>query len=234
MGVVAIGSTVFKFNEIEFCLHRCGGICSAFCKAKESFISSDNTTTFVSIRLDFGPNDDPFGSPGQAWLKAAREAMADAQSRTGIQFWLSGGPGAQFDVIDRVYDVFPTAIGVTMALVFVLVALATRSLVVPLRAALSITITLAYVYACAIWVYQDGVLDFLSLSSLSGQGSLSWIAPVMAFGVVVGLGLDYDIFLLTRVREYRAMGVADPGKGKVNNVLLGLAMTGGVITAAGV
>lgn len=49
----------------------------------------------------------------------------------------------------------------------------------------------------------------------------------------MGLGLDYDIFLLTRIREYRAMGVSDPGIEDTNNVLMGLALTGGVITAAG-
>ena len=42
--------------------------------------------------------------------------------------------------------------------------------------------------------------------------------PVMAFSILVGLGLDYDIFLLTRIREYRMLGVSDPGQDEANNV----------------
>ena len=40
----------------------------------------------------------------------------------------------------------------------------------------------------------------------------------MAFSILVGLGLDYDIFLLTRIREYRMLGVSDPGQDEANNV----------------
>ena len=233
MGVVAIGSTVLNFSTIEVCLHTCEDLCSIFCRAKQSYINSDNSSTFVEIYVDFGPGTDPFGSSGRSWLEGARTAIAAVQAKSGIQLWLAGGAADQIDIIDKVYGVFPTAIGVTLGVVFVLTGIAFRSLVVPARAVLSITLTLAYVYACVVWVYQDGVLDFLSLESLSGQGALSWIAPVMAFSVLVGLGLDYDIFLLTRVREYREMGVADPGREEANNVLMGLTLTGGVITAAG-
>jgi hypothetical protein len=49
---------------------------------------------------------------------------------------------------------------------------------------------------------QVGVLDWMGVASLTGTQGFYWMAPIMSFSVIVGVGLDYDIFLLTRVQEY--------------------------------
>lgn len=98
---------------------------------------------------------------------------------------------------------FPTAVGITTAVVFVLVGVSFGSVMIPLRAVFSIGITLAFVYGAAVWVYEDGILDGLNFSGLAGNVALSWFSPILSFSVVVGLGLDYDVFLISRIQEFR-------------------------------
>ena len=106
-------------------------------------------------------------------------------------------------LLGPVYDLFPIAIGVTTVLVFILVGFSFGSLLIPLRAIYSIGLTLAFVYGTAVWVYQDGALNFLHFSGLHDNTALSWFSPILSFSVVVGLGLDYDVFLLSRIQEFR-------------------------------
>ena len=77
-------------------------------------------------------------------------------------------------------------------------------------------------------MYQNGIFEGLHTAALSNSGGLCWVPPVLCFSLLVGLGLDYHIFLLNRVMEYRLRGFPDR-----EAVVLGLARTGGVITAAG-
>eukprot|EP00041_Stephanoeca_diplocostata_P029262 m.860006 g.860006 ORF g.860006 m.860006 type:complete len:224 (-) comp23527_c0_seq1:171-842(-) len=96
--------------------------------------------------------------------------------------------------------------------------------------------TLTYVFAVATWVYEYGALDWLRLSSLKEQarevgedhGAICWIVPVMCFSVLVGLGLDYDVFLISRVVEFRRQGLSNRAA-----IVMGVCKTGGIITAAG-
>lgn len=232
LGVMALGTTILSYDDVSLCLLTCDDICGLFCQARKQFINANSTATYIEIRLDFN-GADPFGPVGSDWLSKARAALDKASAQTNVTFYLGGGAGPGFDIVDKVYNRFPMAIGITTAVVVVLTGLAFRSVVIPIRAVFSLFLTLAFSYGIAVWVYQDGVLDFFSWAPLAGSGAMCWLVPVMAFSILVGLGLDYDIFLLTRIREYRAMGVADPGDDSASNVLMGLAQTGGVITAAG-
>jgi hypothetical protein len=90
------------------------------------------------------------------------------------------GLNVQIDSMNGVYDKFPLSIGVTAIVVFILVGLAFRSLLIPLRCVvrdfflsfivfrsiLSIAITLAYVYGLTVFVYEDGILDWLTIAGL--------------------------------------------------------------------
>ena len=126
------------------------------------------------------------------------------------------------------YAAFPTAIGVTVSVVFAVVGIAFRSLAIPLRALFTIALTLGGVYGAAAAVYQYGVLDWLGWPALHSMTALFWLPPVLSFSIMVGLGLDYDIFLLTRIVEFRRHPLSDRG-----SVLMGLTRTGRIITAAG-
>jgi uncharacterized membrane protein YdfJ with MMPL/SSD domain len=110
----------------------------------------------------------------------------------------------------------------------VFVAISFRSLFLPVRSIFTIVLTLGWVYGLATLVYEKGILNFLHFNGLKGYGAVYWAPPLISFSIIAGLSLDYDIFLLSRIKEYRYMGYSNK-----EAVVLGLSKTGHIITAAG-
>jgi uncharacterized membrane protein YdfJ with MMPL/SSD domain len=147
------------------------------------------------------------------------------------RYYITHGAAEIKDAADTVYANFPIIGGVTLGVVFVLYWAAFSSLMIPLRAIISMCFAMGWTFGLSVLIYQDGVLEwtgFAPLSPTPGSPQLCWLIPVMAFSIMVGLSLDYDVFLVSRIVEYRA-----EGKGDVDSVLLGLAKTGRIIAAAG-
>ncbi len=203
------------------------------------YVSSNNCSTFVDIRLPV----DPMSPEGEEWLKESRKVLSDiiikykTQSDSvlgqwiaanSVEFYLGGSSVIIYDAIQAVYNYFPIMVLVTCLIVFVLVSFAFQSIVVSLRAVFTIAITISIVYATGNWTYTAGMLNWMHLPGLSNQGAISWVVPVLQFCVLVGLGLDYDIFLLSRIAEYR-----DKGYSADESIIHGLDKTGHIITAAG-
>merc|ERR1719231_1165910 len=92
-----------------------------------------------------------------------------------------------------------------MAVVLVLIAVAFRSLIAPLRAVFCLLWMLVLTFGLAVFVFQNGALDWLNWSQLGKRstGAMFWMSPCIAFSILVGLGLDYDIFYTERVVEER-------------------------------
>jgi uncharacterized membrane protein YdfJ with MMPL/SSD domain len=97
----------------------------------------------------------------------------------------------------------------------------------PLRSIVSISCTLAFSFGLAVLVYQDGLWDWTRIRSLIAvEGDICWLVPVMSFSIIVGLALDYDIFLVSRILEFRLDGYHHQ-----SSIVAGLDATGGIITA---
>lgn len=143
-----------------------------------------------------------------------------------------GGVGpSSMDAIDTVYKLFPIIIGVSCGSVLVVVGLAFRSIVMPLRSVVSIAATQLFVFGLVVVTYQSpGIMDWMGWGSVQSFGAVSWTAPIVAFSVIVGVALDYDIFLITRVVEL----VEDEGLRTSDAVLHALCSTGRIITSAGI
>jgi len=182
--------------------------------------------TYFTVML----SKDPFSTEGVDWLKEARKTLDDLSGEDGalFDFYLGYGAGTTYDVTTAVYDSFPLIIGVTLATVFVLMGVAFRSLVAPVRSVLTLALTLAFVYGLLVLVYQKGAFGFLGLRCFENSHAVSWLPPVMSFSIIVGLGLDYDVFLISRVHEFRLEGNTDHAA-----AVKGICATGYIITAAG-
>lgn len=143
-----------------------------------------------------------------------------------------GGVGpSSMDAIDTVYRLFPIIIGVSCGSVLVVVGIAFRSIVMPLRSVVSIAATQLFVFGLVVVTYQSpGIMNWMGWGSVQSFGAVSWTAPVVAFSVIVGVALDYDIFLITRVVEL----VEDEGLRTSEAVLHALCSTGRIITSAGI
>lgn len=94
----------------------------------------------------------------------------------------------------------------TIAVVFVVLAVFLKSYFVPFRLALTLLLPLAAVYGAAVLVYEKGALGFLGIAALSEQGGFFWYVPLLVTTIVIGLALDYDVFLVLRIMEYRKKG----------------------------
>jgi RND superfamily putative drug exporter len=110
----------------------------------------------------------------------------------------------------------------------VLLFLLTGSVVLPVKALILNVLSLSATFGAMVWVFQDGNLGALGTTS---TGTLVANMPVLLFCVAFGLSMDYEVFLISRIREYwLASGQTDADNDE--SVALGLARTGRVITAA--
>ena len=122
----------------------------------------------------------------------------------------------------------PAVLGVIAAITFVLLFLLTGSVVLPLKALVLNVLSLTAAFGALVWIFQDGHLGALGTTP---TGTLVANMPVLLFCIAFGLSMDYEVFLVSRIREY---WLASDRSAAANDesVALGLARTGRVVTAA--
>ncbi len=140
---------------------------------------------------------------------------------------LVGGSSAQHYDFDKVvYDPFPLLLSLSLLVTFVILMLFFHSLILPIKAILLNIVSILASYGILVLIFQYGYGD--SLLGFESLGALISYTPVLLFSILFGLSTDYEVFLLTRVREYYLQG-----KSNEESVALGLEHTAGIITAAG-
>jgi RND superfamily putative drug exporter len=119
-------------------------------------------------------------------------------------------------------------LGLIAAIMLVLLFLLTGSVVIPIKALVLNLLSLSAAFGATVWIFQDGNLGGLGTTT---TGTLVANMPVLLFCVAFGLSMDYEVFLVSRIREF---WLASPQTSADNDesVALGLAHTGRVITAA--
>jgi putative drug exporter of the RND superfamily len=140
-----------------------------------------------------------------------------------------GGEGAQNeDFINAVYGNFPLMIGLIALITFVLLARAFRSLLLPLKAVVLNVISVAAAWGVLTLVWQHGHGSSL-IWGISATGSVTAWIPLMVFAFLFGLSMDYEVFILSRMREeYDRTGSTDTA------VVRGIGRTGRLVTSAAV
>lgn len=126
------------------------------------------------------------GVKGGKWIRTTREGLLvnneesnESNSSSPLEVHLVGEAVTTFDTIDSIYSSFPTSILITSFLVFFLISFAFKSVIVPLRSLLTISMTLGFVYGAANLVFQRGCLEFMRFPGLrSDTNEIHWIAPV--------------------------------------------------------
>ncbi len=138
---------------------------------------------------------------------------------------ISGDTGFVVDFADYIGDRLPLFIGAVLVLSFLLLMTVFHSIVVAAKAVIMNMLSIAAAFGAMVAVFQWGIGD--NLLGVGREGPIEAWAPMMLFAILFGLSMDYEVFLLTRIREEydhtgdNAKAVAD-----------GLAATGRVITAA--
>ena len=139
--------------------------------------------------------------------------------------YVSGITAVTDDVNTQLRDTLPLFIGVVIAISFLLLMLVFRSVVVPLKAAVMNLLSIGAAYGVLVAVFQWGWGS--SLIGLEGPTPITSIIIVIMFPILFGLSMDYEVFLLSRIRE-EFVRTGD----NVESVARGLAGTGRVITSA--
>jgi RND superfamily putative drug exporter len=132
------------------------------------------------------------------------------------------------DSVDGITSRLPLVLGLIALIMFVLLFLLTGSVVMPLKALVLNILSLTAAFGAMVWIFQDGHLGALGTTP---TGTLVANMPVLLFCIAFGLSMDYEVFLVSRIREYWLKS----GKTRADNdesVALGLARTGRVVTAA--
>ena len=138
------------------------------------------------------------------------------------------------DSIDAITSRLPLVLGLIAVIMLVLLFLLTGSVVLPIKALILNLLSLSAAFGAMVWIFQEGHFGALGTTP---TGTLVANMPVLLFCVAFGLSMDYEVFLISRIREFWLAGGADSSSAQTSadsdeSVALGLAHTGRVITAA--
>ena len=141
---------------------------------------------------------------------------------------MAGSAQINRDSVDSITSRLPLVLGLIAVIMFGLLFLLTGSVVLPVKALVLSVFSLTAAFGAMVWIFQDGHLGALGTTS---TGTLVANIPVLLFCIAFGLSMDYEVFLVSRIREFWLAS----GRTRADNdesIALGLARTGRVITAA--
>jgi putative drug exporter of the RND superfamily len=172
------------------------------------------------------PKTAPRATQTEDLVKRLRsDVIPNATKGTNLTANVGGQTAAYIDLADRIADKLPQMIAIVVGLSCLVLMLAFRSILVPLKAAAANLLSVAAAYGVVTFVFQEG--HGASLIGLDGPVPIASYVPLLMFAILFGLSMDYEVFLLTQIQEhYKEEG--DPHKAVVD----GLATTGRVITSA--
>ena len=182
--------------------------------------SADGRRTLISINTKHEAQSDQVGD----FVKRLRASIPALLPR-GVTANIGGDPGLNVDLNHELGSKMPLIVGLVMLLSYIVLLLFFRSILLPLKAILMNTASVLATYGVITWIFQEG----------HGQGLLSFVAPghiesflpLFLFCILFGLSMDYEVFLLARVREeYLRTGDNTEAVG------WGLEHTAGIITSA--
>ncbi|MFE5730502.1 MMPL family transporter [Streptomyces sp. NPDC056528] len=155
----------------------------------------------------------------------------------GGALYVTGQTAMAIDVAGKLGDALPLFIGVIVVLALILLAIAFRSILVPLKAALGFLLSVGASLGASVWVFQQGHLN--GLLDVAATGPVTSFLPVLLTGVLFGLAMDYEVFLVSRMREHYehsknpaeaiAQGVSSSARVIVAAALIMVAVFGGFI-----
>lgn len=146
----------------------------------------------------------------------------------GAHVLFTGLPQINRDSVKAVQNKLPMAFSLIAASTFLLLLLLTGSVLLPLKALFLNVLSLSATFGAVVWIFQQGHLAGLGTDA---TGTLIYNIPILLFCIAFGLSMDYEVFVVARIREYWLTS-AQSGTANNASVALGLARTGRVVTAA--
>jgi RND superfamily putative drug exporter len=168
------------------------------------------------------PNAETNVPAGQSTVDSVRHSLAHTPGVIGV----AGSGASTADFSHDVYGSFPLMLGLIALATFVLLARAFRSLLLPLKAVVMNLASLAAAYGVMTWIWQSGH-GSQAVWGIPATGAITMWVPVMVFAFLFGLSMDYEVFILARMREsYDRTGDTRQA------VIVGIGRTGRLVTSA--
>jgi RND superfamily putative drug exporter len=190
----------------------------------KSYRSTDGTVSLLSYTLGGTQND----LANQAIVQRVRHEIGRSLfgpvAANGVEVLVAGDPAYTLDLVNFYLGGMPLVFAFVLGLSFLLLLVAFRSVVIPIKAILLNLLSTGAAYGVMVLVFQEGwFADALSVK----PGIIEAFVPVIIFTILFGLSMDYHVFILTRVKEAR-----DGGMVSDEAVARGISITSGTVTSA--
>lgn len=175
----------------------------------------------IQITPQSGPDD----IKTKDLVNLIRDKSKETKNEHGIELMVTGTTAMNIDISQQLNDALPLFAFLIVGLAYILLVMVFRSLLVPLKAVLGFLLSLGATLGFMVFVVQDG--HFVNFFGFPAQSPILAFLPVITIGILFGLAMDYEIFLVSKMREiYIHSG--DSRKA----ILYGMRDSGGVVTAA--
>ncbi|NEA45899.1 MMPL family transporter [Streptomyces sp. SID10815] len=145
------------------------------------------------------PNSKPSSTTTEDLVHAIRGAGPDIKAKTDAEILVTGSTAMNIDVSQKLNDALVPYLALVVGLAFLLLIIVFRSILVPLKAALGFLLSVLAALGAVVAVFQWGWLS--GLMGVEQTGPVMSMMPIFMVGVVFGLAMDYEVFLVTRMRE---------------------------------
>ena len=185
---------------------------------------SPNGAFITSITLSVDPNSPKAMDILDSMISIATKTF-DSNS---YEFGFYGSTAGMSSIIDNVYNIFPYMILFVIIVIYIFIALMFKAVILPARLIATIALTLSFIYGATTVVFEYSTFLNNLFPVLNGVTVTFWMVPVMTFSIIIGLGIDYDIFTIERIKE-------NVWNGHPNNeaISMGIGKTARIITGAG-
>jgi RND superfamily putative drug exporter len=205
-------------------------------RASDAATVANSLANVSSLRGAVAPTDAAWRAGGSAIVIAIpQHEVGSSQSGSAVadirntvpKTDLVGGQGAQaIDEVNTTYGAFPLLFAIVALVTFLLLARGLKSILLPLKAVLLNALSVAASYGILVLVFQHG-LGMQALWGTKSYGAVDAMAPVLIFGFLFGVSMDYEVFILSRVREgYDRTNSTHQG------IVEGVSRTGRLVTSA--
>ncbi|MDN6323946.1 MAG: MMPL family transporter, partial [Corynebacterium sp.] len=190
--------------------------------------SEDGSTAQILVTPETGPTDERTAQLIQQ-LRAQQEVL---ENETGVDMGITGLVPIQQDVTDRLADAMPIYLALVVGLALVLLLMVFRSLMVPVMAAAGFLLSVGAAFGVTVLFWQEGLWGLIS-----SPGPLISFMPIFLIGVTFGLAMDYQVFIVSRMRERFTLHSHEAAKTSKYNavedsVIGGFGLGAKVVTAA--
>ena len=183
--------------------------------------SADGNVSVTGVVPKTGP-DDPATTD---LVNRLRDDVRPPVTRAHGTVYVAGATAGAIDISAKLSSALPLFIGIIVVLALLLLTVAFRSVLVPLKAVLGFLLSIAAGLGSVVWVFQYGHLD--GVFQVAAAAPVTSFLPVLLIGVLFGLAMDYEVFLVSRMREH----FQHTGDAK-EAIAHGMARSGRVVSAA--